>query len=228
MSKKKVAVRRKPVPVYEEPRFSLTMPDVIRRNPLDSFGLLLAMAASGGILFNALMMQESTGFVQHERNAAAAVPEPRPEAGDQAAVANPPAPSSTDMNMLVREVQAELARRGLYTGPADGLFGPKTEAAILDFEVGAGLKPTGRPNPQLLAAMRGANAPATQSSPRIAAVQRILDQQGFGPVKVDGISGEGTRAAIRRFEASRGLPQSGEITPSLLLELSKISDAVFD
>ena len=128
----------------------------------------------------------------------------------------------------MREVQTELARRGLYDGPADGIFGPKTEAAIFDFEIGAGLKPTGRPNPQLVAAMRAKSAPAVVSSPRVAAVQKVLDQQGFGPVKADGVAGEGTRASIRRFEASRGMPQKGEITPALLRELTRVSGVSFN
>jgi peptidoglycan hydrolase-like protein with peptidoglycan-binding domain len=128
--------------------------------------------------------------------------------------------------MLVREVQAELVRRGLYDGPADGLFGPKTEAAILDYEIGAGLKPTGHPNPQLLTAMRTPTAAQSgTASPRIAAIQRVLDQQGFGPVKADGVAGDATRAAIRRFEASRGLPQKGEINALILRELSEVSGA---
>jgi peptidoglycan hydrolase-like protein with peptidoglycan-binding domain len=108
------------------------------------------------------------------------------------------------------------------------MFGPKTEAAIFDFEIGAGLKPTGRPNPQLLAAMRSNSGPAVAPSPRVVAVQRVLDQQGFGPVKADGVVGEATRAAIRRFEASLGLPQKGEITPALLQELSEVSGVSFD
>jgi peptidoglycan hydrolase-like protein with peptidoglycan-binding domain len=60
------------------------------------------------------------------------------------------------------------------------------------------------------------------------AVQRVLDQQGFGPVKADGVLGEATRAAIRRFEASRGLTQRGDLTPALLRELSQTSGVALD
>jgi peptidoglycan hydrolase-like protein with peptidoglycan-binding domain len=76
--------------------------------------------------------------------------------------------------------------------------------------------------------MRSNGTPAVAASPRVASVQRVLDQQGFGPVKADGVAGEGTRAAIRRFEASRGLPQKGDITPVLLRELSEASGVSFD
>lgn len=128
--------------------------------------------------------------------------------------------------MLVLEVQSELQRRGMYDGPADGLFGPKTESAIAAFETKIGLKPTGQPNPKVLSALRAPDAPLANS--RVAAVQRVLVQRGFGPIKVDGLQGEGTRAAIRRFEASRGLPQRGEISAEFLAELSRVSGVAFD
>jgi peptidoglycan hydrolase-like protein with peptidoglycan-binding domain len=231
--KKKAAPRRKTAPVYEESSFRIPMPAVIRERPLDSFAMFLAGSAAIAIIFNAVMLQNVKGVRREPAPVAAAIPAPRPNiVATPAASAAPAAPAAVsasarpdDPNMLVREVQAELVRRGLYDGPADGLFGPKTEAAILDYEIGAGLKPTGHPNPQLLTAMRTPTAvsqPAA-ASPRIAAVQRVLDQQRFGPVKADGVAGEATRAAIRRFEASRGLPQKGEINPTILRELSQAS-----
>jgi peptidoglycan hydrolase-like protein with peptidoglycan-binding domain len=232
--KKKAAPRRKPAPVHEESSFRIPMPAVIRERPVDSFALFLSGSAAIAIIFNAVMLQDVTGVRRERPPVAAAIPAPRPTTVATPAAPAPPAAASAsarpdDPNMLVREVQAELVRRGLYDGPADGLIGPKTEAAILDYEIGAGLKPTGHPNPQLLTAMRtptAASQPA--ASPRIAAVQRVLDQQGFGPVKADGMAGEATRAAIRRFEASRGLPQKGEITPTILRQLSEVSGVSFN
>ena len=47
---------------------------------------------------------------------------------------------------LVSGIQKELARRGLYDGPADGKTGPKTSAAILRFEKQAGRAETGTPS----------------------------------------------------------------------------------
>ena len=234
--KKKPAKRRKSAPAYEEAGFSLAMPSVVRERPLDSFALGLAGAATIAIVINATMFQTGAERAPAMRAATVtrapasevSIPAPRPAAIPAAAPTAAPPPAQTeDPNMLVREVQAELARRGLYDGPADGLFGPKTEAAIFDFEIGAGLKPTGRPNPQLLTAMR-ASSTASAASPKVAQVQRVLDQQGFGPVKVDGVAGEATRAAIRRFEASRGLPQRGEITPAILRKLSDLSGVRLD
>jgi len=234
--KKKAAPRRKTAPVYEESNFRVPMPAVIRERPLDSFALFLAGSAAIAIICNAVMLQDVTGVRREPAPVAAAIPAPRPNIAAQTATSAAPAQTAAqasgrtdDPNMLVREVQAELVRRGLYDGPADGLLGPKTEAAILDYEIGAGLKPTGRPNPQLLTAMRTpVAAQPGVASPRVAAVQRVLDQQGFGPVKADGVAGEATRAAIRRFEERRGLPQKGEITPAILRELSEVSGVSFN
>lgn len=221
--KKKSASRRKRTSASQAAGFRLRLPAIVRERPLDSFGLFAAGLAAAAVSVNALALQEIKGGAKPAVVVAtAAVSSEAPSAS------NPSLPQSRpdEANMLVREVQSELARRGLYDGPEDGIFGPRTEAAIFDFEIGAGLKPTGRPNPQLLAAMRATNS-AMSTSPRVAAVQRVLDQQGFGPVKADGVLGEGTRAAIRRFEASRGLTQRGEINPHLLRELTKVSGVEF-
>lgn len=218
MAKKKPAKRRRRTPAYEESSFNLKVPAIVRERPLDSFALFLSAAVAVAIGVNALFLQGGNSIV---RPAAIAAPPPRPAVAAQpAATAATPVQSQQDPNMLVREVQAELSRRGLYDGPADGVFGPKTEAAIFDFEIGAGLKPTGRPNPQVLAAMRASNQPSIVASPRVAAVQRALEQLRFGPVTADGVFGDATRAAIRRFEASRGLPQKGDITPALMRQLA--------
>jgi peptidoglycan hydrolase-like protein with peptidoglycan-binding domain len=70
---------------------------------------------------------------------------------------------------LVSQVQSELVRRGLYNGAADGVIGPRTTAAILFFEESAGLKQTGEPSPQLLAALKAGGAPAAPAAPAASA-----------------------------------------------------------
>lgn len=48
---------------------------------------------------------------------------------------------------VLRRVQVKLAERGLYRDRADGLFGPKTQAAIATFQISEGLGGTGLPDP---------------------------------------------------------------------------------
>ncbi|SET77048.1 N-acetylmuramidase domain-containing protein [Oceanicella actignis] len=54
----------------------------------------------------------------------------------------------------VRELQAALDYLGADPGPADGLMGPRTAAAIRRFERQCRLPPTGAPGPALMAAVQ--------------------------------------------------------------------------
>ena len=53
-----------------------------------------------------------------------------------------------------RAIQRGLRRRGFEVGEPDGVFGPRTTAAVRDFQRRAGLEPTGSPSRALLAALR--------------------------------------------------------------------------
>ena len=164
---------------------------------------------------------------------------------------------------LVRQIQAGLATRGLYDGPADGLTGPKTEAAILFFEQTEGMEETGNPSPAILdrlnavasaaadpnesdADIQTASTSATpeddvaaliEASEETAAVipvekpaspalvmkiQKALAGMAYANVKVDGIPGDATRAAIRSFEKSYRLPVTGEPSERVLKKLKSI------
>lgn len=47
-------------------------------------------------------------------------------------------------------------------------------------------------------------------------LQRLLNQMGYQAGPIDGLVGPGTRGAIRRFQAARGLPADGYANPTLL------------
>jgi hypothetical protein len=64
------------------------------------------------------------------------------------APANPSATSAVDPT-TVRDVQAELQRRGYNVGPVDGRLGPRTKAAIREYEQRNGLPADGLPSPSL-------------------------------------------------------------------------------
>jgi hypothetical protein len=61
-----------------------------------------------------------------------------------------PAPMGAVDPAMVRDVQAELQRRGYNVGPIDGRIGPRTETAIREYEQRNGLPLDGWPSSSLL------------------------------------------------------------------------------
>ena len=62
-----------------------------------------------------------------------------------------------------------------------------------------------------------AQCPAPVAGDVVANVQRVLRYRGFYRGPVDGLSGPATRAAIRAYDISVGLPPTGVIDARLLL-----------
>ncbi len=54
----------------------------------------------------------------------------------------------------------------------------------------------------------------------VASAQRALVKLGYGPLKTDGLLGQGTRQALERFERDRRLPVTGELGQRTARELS--------
>ncbi|WP_438749494.1 peptidoglycan-binding domain-containing protein [Pararhizobium sp. O133] len=92
--------------------------------------------------------------------ASIAKPKPQPSESIEDVIAgqtiekSQPVEKPADGSALVTSIQKELARRGLYDGPADGKTGPKTSAAILRFEKQTDRPETGAATDTLLAALR--------------------------------------------------------------------------
>ena len=151
-------------------------------------------------------------------------------------------------NEVVTDIQRELARRGFYDGTADGVFGPKTNAAMRDFEQASGLRPGAEPNEVFLRALTRSQAKAgsqravaaqpavidpiaeliAPSPKRILGVQRALTDYGYGQFKPNGTLGPETKAAIELFERARKLPVTGQISPKLMRELSVVTGRELD
>src|SRR3954471_24751936 len=121
------------------------------RNPADCIGMLLAAGAMTTIVVNALYLQkgphpapmikpdfqrvsvfETTGSV-------VAVPRPRPAELQADTPAKPAASEARPRQQLITDIQRELAQRGFYDAAVDGVYGPRMDAAIRDFEQAAGL-----------------------------------------------------------------------------------------
>lgn len=206
----------------------------------------------------------------------------------QTATSVSPVPASLPANAaetagLIRQVQGELLRRGLYDGDADGVIGPRTETAIAIFQKTVGMEANGLVTPELLAALtldRGITAavpaqrpvmdvdapgedpvaaairnaetqvvtaprrPVTATQPvppktveptapppvqqanfdpgLVMEIQRGLSNMAYKNIRIDGVPGEDTRAAIRRFERHYQLPETGEPSAAVLKKLKAI------
>lgn len=130
---------------------------------------------------------------------------------------------------VVRAVQRELSARGYSPGHGDGSAHAITRAAVMAYEHDHGLPLTGEPSEALLKSLLfGLPAsggtpsvpPSASAAEIIRAVQQSLSTLGYGVRSVDGMLGEETTRAIRRFEQKQGLPQTGRISGQLIIKLS--------
>ena len=229
------------------------------RSRRDLFAAAAAVLAITAIVTNALFLQTGPHpapiFTAKPRPAAAVAPAaapaphvapaavglPRPRPAELAAEKPETAPALRSQTDIVIDIQKELARRGFYDGVADGVYGPKTDGAIRDFEQAAGLRLGSEPNEALLRSIQRSPAkfarPASVEAPRppdpigemIApakrgrAVQRALSDYGYGQLKPTGTFDRETQEAIEQFERARRLPVTGQITPRLMRELAALT-----
>jgi peptidoglycan hydrolase-like protein with peptidoglycan-binding domain len=161
----------------------------------DAVAVVMAALATVAILVNVLLMQKGSHPAPMFKGAAApakaavvaepippAVPRPRAaeatlaSAAGLAPAATKPAPATGPRTPgeIITDIQRELARRGYYDGPIDGLYGPRTDGAIRDFEQAASFKPSTEPSEALLQSIlraqpklaRGTTGATASSPPR--------------------------------------------------------------
>lgn len=70
-------------------------------------------------------------------------------------------PSSQISSDTVRQVQQKLNEEGYQVGPVDGIWGPKTESAIKNFQQAKGMEATGTLNEDTLAELNIEGQPMT-------------------------------------------------------------------
>jgi peptidoglycan hydrolase-like protein with peptidoglycan-binding domain len=230
----------------------------------DAVAFTVGVVGSVAILVNALFLQSGphpaplfkasilpVAASEATNTVPVAVPRARPPEPVSAKLDVPPAAARAPAEIMT-EIQRELARRGFYDGSIDGVHGPKTDAAIRDFEQAAGMKPSLQANEALLqtivkssldalkTATASAPAPAPaagrndaiadvlSSSRRVMALQRALAQYGYGQLKPTGMVDADTRAAIEKFERERKLPVTGQASDRVVKELVGLTGRPLD
>jgi peptidoglycan hydrolase-like protein with peptidoglycan-binding domain/DNA invertase Pin-like site-specific DNA recombinase len=123
----------------------------------------------------------------------------------------------------VNKLQQTLRRLGWSPGPIDGLFGPRTEAAVVRFQRAAGLAADGIAGLRTSRALRlakprplrvGAGYARPEGSPRVRSLQARLRGLGLRPGPLDGRFGPRTQAAVMRLQAAAGVPLDGLVDAS--------------
>jgi peptidoglycan hydrolase-like protein with peptidoglycan-binding domain len=217
--------------------FLMFLVRLVLRRPRDSMAAAVAGFAAIAILSNALFMQSGPHPAPIFANKPTPVIEPVAALAPQRKAADAKVELTRPRSDMVADIQRELLRRGFYDGAADGVYGPKTDTAIRDFEQAAGLRPSAEPNDTLLAsiarsAIKAQPVPIQRNDPiaallapsgRVVAVQRALTDFGYGPLKPTGLYDTETRSAIERFEKARRRPVTGQITDQLVRDLATLT-----
>jgi peptidoglycan hydrolase-like protein with peptidoglycan-binding domain len=149
-------------------------------NPAMSGGLVVMALTASAIVSNAMFLQAGRHPEPLFMTRPAAVPQvatPRPAVETPAGVPLPrsraetpaaqpasaavpeSAAAATPDQVLVADVQRELARLGLYVDTIDGIAGSRTRTAISAYEASAGLPLTGEASTAVLGALRSPPAP---------------------------------------------------------------------
>lgn len=104
------------------------------------------------------------------------------------------------------EAQRMLIGIGYLTGAADGVKGPMTTAALMDFQTARGLEPTGDLDDATYAALSDMSETVADAKH----LQERMVELGYMRGKIDGIFGERSQAALKLFQSFNGLEATGE------------------
>jgi hypothetical protein len=192
---------------------------ILLHSPKDLVAGVLAFAAVSAIIANALFLQAG-----HH---------PSPMFGSVVAV---PAAGLTPAGPLPRSRPVELAAKPADTSPQESKPAESKPAELKPVEIKpaepkAAEPKSADPLANLVKATTAtpvtANVPrppapiptAAQGARRVAAVQRVLTEYGYGQLKPTGTIGSDTQAAIQKFERERKLPLTGQMSDRLVRDL---------
>jgi peptidoglycan hydrolase-like protein with peptidoglycan-binding domain len=130
---------------------------------------------------------------------APAIPQPEVTISDLAAEPAPPSPVET--------VAVETAAAEPPQAAAEVLTYPPRSAEVVPAATNASVSAAPIPEP---------------GAQRTMSVQKALNLIGYGPVPEDGVAGEATTGAIRRFELDHGMPITGAAGDALINRLVAI------
>lgn len=131
----------------------------------------------------------------------------------------------------VRDLQNSLVAAGYYARSVDGDYGSTTKEAVILFQLAHGLPPSGEADDATRAAIRAAEnqgyrpgggvvyAEGNRGS-MIVDMQQKLQSAGYLSGGVDGVYGEDTKNAVKRYQQDHNIPVSGVIDEMTYADLN--------
>lgn len=202
-------------------------------SPRDTVAGAVAAAAVLAVIVNAMFLQggrhPSPMFGDHvmvlpampsqpRASAAPAIRDASQAASQAASSAAEPAPAgalSSSPLPRPRPLGADRRSDAVPARRADPI-GHLVRAVALREEAGTAVPDTGSERIEIV------------SSRRVAAVQRVLSDYGYGQLAISGEIDAATRTAIRKFELARQLPATGQVSDRLVRELAAMTGRDFD
>jgi peptidoglycan hydrolase-like protein with peptidoglycan-binding domain len=120
----------------------------------------------------------------------------------------------------VATLQQELINWGYYHGAVDGIYGPGTVQAVKDLQVALGVTPAdGRWGPKTQAAVNAKHNNGGKGTAATMQIQSDLATLGFYSGHLDGVYGPETVAAVKAFQKANSLPVDGIVGPDTLTSI---------
>ena len=182
---------------------------IFLHSPKDMVAGALAFAAVSAIIANALLLQAG-----HH---------PAPMFGSVVAI---PAAGLAPASPLPRPRPVELATKPVDISPPEPKPAePKAADPLTNLVKATSAQPVVSNIPRPPAPIPASNRNETivnpaQPSHRVAAVQRVLTEYGYGQLKPTGTIGADTQAALQRFEREHKLPVTGQMSDRLVRDLA--------
>lgn len=148
-----------------------------------------------------------------------------------------------EQSNAVRKMQSKLKSKGFYGGAVDGKFGPSTKAAVKKFQAYVGISADGKPGNKTLTALYEGKSALNKTSntelkevtkpsnprtlyygctgARVRQLQRALYKAGVYKGAIDGIYGDLTLAAVKKYQSKKGLHADGMAGVKTLASLTK-------
>lgn len=148
-----------------------------------------------------------------------------------------------EQSTAVRKMQDALKTKGYYCGAVDGKFGPATKTAVIKFQKDVGITADGKPGNLTLTALYKGKSAINQTKngaiqlvtnptnphtlyygctgSRVKRLQSALRAAGVYKGNIDGIYGDLTYNAVRKYQSSKGLYVDGMAGTKTLASLQK-------